>query len=592
MHFVIYLILTILFFSCEVSSQEERRKMAQFHDFETYQWHNHQYQSNPFSNTYNFDWRDHPNFYDHDYESPYQNQEPSQISRLEKRMTDFVSAQENFLIEQRQTFSKVTNPLRNRPNFYDQEYENPFQNWHDQSSSISRIEQMVEQMTERLNISARECEASNEEMLKSFRDANTKLDSVINQWDRCSNLLAQNAQQFASFSAKPEELMIKPKINSREHNNAMAIEGEIESKEPHMVREEQNWQVEQIEKESPKMESESPRRQESEKMPKEEGKSLTKESESPRIERYIPPQKRERYISTIKSISSSQYFVESNSNDQIGNFANQERQRKIEEIVQMPNLSGLFGENLTNISEKNSENISNDSPPKLENSNEISIPPSISTTKIEMTTYDLEANVSPLPKEIFDQIESGNFESTNKKFVLADGSIQSPLGVLKNVVFKNEKIKIPADFVVLENEKGFQSNNLLGQIILTTAGAHNKVKEGGLSFSMGRTKETFCYTQPNIPSTNKNLVHMVEILQVDDISSQEKSVATSETGKTRESNKMSSTWYSKEKYINKIKNYKKRRKKKFEAKDNLKRSKKRRNPLRSKPRLNLKKGSS
>jgi hypothetical protein len=76
---------------------------------------------------------------------------------------------------------------------------------------------------------------------------------------------------------------------------------------------------------------------------------------------------------------------------------------------------------------------------------------------------------------------------------------------------------------------------------------------------------------------------------VDDISSQEKSVATSETGKTRESNKMSSTWYSKEKYINKIKNYKKRRKKKFEAKDNLKRSKKRRNPLRSKPRLNLKK---
>ena len=101
---------------------------------------------------------------------------------------------------------------------------------------------------------------------------------------------------------------------------------------------------------------------------------------------------------------------------------------------------------------------------------------------------DFEANANPLPKEIFDQLESGNFESTNTKLILEDGSIQSPLGVFKNVVFKNEKIKIPTDFVILENEKGVQSNNLLSQIILTTAGVHNNVKEGELSFFVEKKK--------------------------------------------------------------------------------------------------------
>ena len=138
--------------------------------------------------------------------------------------------------------------------------------------------------------------------------------------------------------------------------------------------------------------------------------------------------------------------------------------------------------------------------------------------------------------------------------------IQSPLGVLKNVVFINEKIKIPADFVILENEKGVQSNNLLSQITLTTAGVHNNVKEGELSFFVEKKKEICWHNQPNISSTNKNSATLVEIWQVDNNSLQGKSVVTSEIDKVND--KVNLAWYSKKRYINSIRNYKKRRKKK------------------------------
>ena len=100
---------------------------------------------------------------------------------------------------------------------------------------------------------------------------------------------------------------------------------------------------------------------------------------------YIPPQKREMY-SPHRFILFSQHPVGHNLNDQISNFVNQIREPKI------------------------------------------------------------EANVTPLSKEIFDQLEFGNFESANTKLIIADDSIQSPLGILKIVIFKNEKIKIPPRF--------------------------------------------------------------------------------------------------------------------------------------------------
>jgi hypothetical protein len=324
-----------------------------------------------------------------------------------------------------------------------------------------------------------------------------------------------------------------------------------------IVHEGQSWQVEQINKESPKMEGESQKGQESDESQKKEGKSLTKEGESPKKERYIPPQKRERYNSPLELISFSQDSVELNLNNQIGNFANQIRQPKIENMPQMPNLNNFFSDFPTNqseienrtLSEKDSEDFSYDLPLlfTLDDFDSFSSPFSNGNSKIEKPTCDFEANKNPLPHEIFDQPESGNFEN---------GLIQSPLGVLKNVVFQNERIKIPADVVVVENEKGVHSNNLLDPIILPTAGALNS------------------------PSINQNSVPLVEILQVDNSSSHGKSVATSDTDKARTSHKTNPAWYSKEKYINGIRNYKRRRKKKkFEAKS--KRRKKRRNPLRS-----------
>ena len=108
-----------------------------------------------------------------------------------------------------------------------------------------------------------------------------------------------------------------------------------------------------------------------------------------------------------------------------------------------------------------------------------------------------------MPKSVYDKLESSNLEPTNMTLTLADGMTRSPLGILKNVVVKIGKIKIPADFVVIETDD--HSAVLLGRAFLATVGANIKVKEGELSFSVGKKKETFYFHKPLIPP-NKNSV--------------------------------------------------------------------------------------
>ena len=83
--------------------------MAQFHDYETYQWDNHQYQDNYFSNTYNFDWRDHPNVYDRYYENQGPSQiDPYQFDRLKEMFNNLIASHKEFMIEN----NKVRKNLR------------------------------------------------------------------------------------------------------------------------------------------------------------------------------------------------------------------------------------------------------------------------------------------------------------------------------------------------------------------------------------------------------------------------------------------------------------------------------------------------
>jgi hypothetical protein len=164
-----------------------------------------------------------------------------------------------------------------------------------------------------------------------------------------------------------------------------------------------------------------------------------------------------------------------------------------------------------------------------------------------------------MPKSVYDKLESSNLEPTNMTLTLADGTTRSPLGILKDVVVKIGKIKIPADFVVIETDD--HSAVLLGRAFLATAGANIKVKEGELSFSVGKKKENFHFHKPLIPP-NKNSVCMIEISQVNGEFVQKKSVATSETDKLREIDKSKQAWLPKTKSTKLMETFKNRSKKK------------------------------
>ena len=183
------------------------------------------------------------------------------------------------------------------------------------------------------------------------------------------------------------------------------------------------------------------------------------------------------------------------------------------------------------LDEKCSAIFSTDLPPKMKDPGSFSIPCSIDTTRIENAMCDLGASVNLMPKSVYDKLESGNLEPTNMTLTLADGTTRSPLGILKDVVVKIGKIKIPADFVVIETDD--HSAVLLGRAFLATAGANIKVKEGELSFSVGKKKENFYFQKPLIPP-NKNPVCMIKSSQVNRELVQKKSVATSETDKSKQ----------------------------------------------------------
>src|SRR5581483_9203623 len=72
-----------------------------------------------------------------------------------------------------------------------------------------------------------------------------------------------------------------------------------------------------------------------------------------------------------------------------------------------------------------------------------------------------------------------------------DRSIKYPVGVLEDLPLQVGNFIIPCDFVVLEMMEDRNTPIILGRPFLATAGAIIDVKNGKLSFNVGREKVEF-----------------------------------------------------------------------------------------------------
>ncbi|XP_055960526.1 uncharacterized protein LOC126667263 [Mercurialis annua] len=130
-------------------------------------------------------------------------------------------------------------------------------------------------------------------------------------------------------------------------------------------------------------------------------------------------------------------------------------------------------------------------PPKLKDPGSFSIPCVIGDTTISKCLCDLGASVNIMPASLYKKLGMKEMKPTTVSLQLADRSIKYPLGIVEDLFVRVGKFYFPADFLVLETEDENDISMILGRPFLATGGVLIDVVKGKLTFRMGSEKEEF-----------------------------------------------------------------------------------------------------
>ncbi|CAL9019012.1 unnamed protein product, partial [Prunus brigantina] len=127
-------------------------------------------------------------------------------------------------------------------------------------------------------------------------------------------------------------------------------------------------------------------------------------------------------------------------------------------------------------------------PPKLKDPGSFSIPCIVGDCKFQKALLDLGASINLMPYHVYEKLNLGELQATSVSIQLADRTIRYPKGILEDVLVKVEELILPADFLVLEMEKAPIHDNqlplILGRPFMATAGAIIDVKKGTLTMNV------------------------------------------------------------------------------------------------------------
>ncbi|XP_057452284.1 uncharacterized protein LOC130744109 [Lotus japonicus] len=125
-----------------------------------------------------------------------------------------------------------------------------------------------------------------------------------------------------------------------------------------------------------------------------------------------------------------------------------------------------------------------DVPEKCEDPGTFSVPCVIGDTKFENVMLDLGASINVMPMSIFKSLSLGPLKPTGVVIQLANRSTAHPAGWVEDVLVRVGELVFPADFYVLEMEKGSSRNTvpiILGRPFLKTARTKIDVYAGTLT---------------------------------------------------------------------------------------------------------------
>ena len=150
---------------------------------------------------------------------------------------------------------------------------------------------------------------------------------------------------------------------------------------------------------------------------------------------------------------------------------------------------GLGIEKKAFLTEQVSAIIQSKNPVKYKDPGSPTISVNIGGTCIDKALLDLGASMNILPYSVYKQLGLGELKPTNITLSLADRSVKIPKGIVEDVLVKVDKFYYPVDFVVLDTEPIANGPNhvpiILGRPFLATANAIINFRNGVMKLTFG-----------------------------------------------------------------------------------------------------------
>ena len=160
-------------------------------------------------------------------------------------------------------------------------------------------------------------------------------------------------------------------------------------------------------------------------------------------------------------------------------------------------------------------------PVKYKDPGSPTIPVNIGGICIDKALLDLGASVNLMPYSVYLQLGLGELKPTTITLSLADRSVKIPKGIVEDVLVKIDKFYYPVDFVVLDTEPSSNEPNhvpiILGRPFLATANAIINCQNGIMQLTFGNmTLELNIFhlnDNPNLFETENHITD--EVVSID-----------------------------------------------------------------------------
>ena len=159
----------------------------------------------------------------------------------------------------------------------------------------------------------------------------------------------------------------------------------------------------------------------------------------------------------------------------------------------------ISNKEVVKVSENVSAVLQRKLPPKCKDPGSFTIPCIIGNTRFEQCMLDLGASINVMPYSIYASMNLGELKQDGVIIQLADRSNAYPKGVLEDVLVQVNHLIFPADFYVLEMEDSSHAPSLpilLGRPFMKTARTKIDVFTGTLTWSLMGTLFVLIFLKP------------------------------------------------------------------------------------------------